>query len=45
MATVAQELVVTLKELGVRYIFGVPSGNWIDYMAAIEVLWPMSVGG
>ncbi len=36
MATVAQQLAATLKELGVQYIFGVPSGNWIDYMAAIE---------
>ena len=36
MATVAQKLAATLKEMGVQYIFGVPSGNWIDYMAAIE---------
>ncbi|KPJ78322.1 MAG: acetolactate synthase [Deltaproteobacteria bacterium SG8_13] len=36
MATVAQKLASTLKEMGVRYVFGVPSGNWIDYMAAIE---------
>ena len=36
MTTVAQQLATTLKEIGVRYIFGVPSGNWIDYMAAIE---------
>lgn len=24
--------------MGVRYIFGVPSGNWIDYMSAIEAV-------
>ncbi len=36
MATVAQVLARTLKELGVKYIFGVPSGNWVDYMAAIR---------
>ena len=36
MATVAQVMVKTLKDLGVQYIFGVPSGNWVDYMAAIE---------
>jgi acetolactate synthase-1/2/3 large subunit len=38
MATVAQVMVQTLKELGVKYIFGVPSGNWIDYMAAIDAI-------
>lgn len=38
MATVAQKLATTLKEMGVQYIFGVPSGNWIDYMAAIEAV-------
>ena len=38
MATVAQKLAATLKEMGVQYIFGVPSGNWIDYMAAIEAV-------
>lgn len=36
MATVARTLANTLKELGVRYVFGVPSGNWVDYIAAIE---------
>ena len=38
MSTVAQKLATTLKEMGVQYIFGVPSGNWIDYMAAIEAV-------
>ncbi len=36
MATVAQVMAESLKELGVKYIFGVPSGNWVDYMAAIQ---------
>ncbi|WP_300455989.1 thiamine pyrophosphate-binding protein [Desulfobacula sp.] len=38
MATVAQVMAGTLKELGVHYIFGVPSGNWVDYMAAIQAV-------
>ncbi|MFW2368611.1 MAG: thiamine pyrophosphate-binding protein [Desulforhopalus sp.] len=36
MVTVAQAVASNLKELGVKYVFGVPSGNWVDYMAAIE---------
>ncbi|MBT7155006.1 MAG: thiamine pyrophosphate-binding protein [Deltaproteobacteria bacterium] len=36
MTTVAKVMAETLKELGVKYIFGVPSGNWIDYLAAIQ---------
>lgn len=36
MATVAQVMAKSLKEIGVQYVFGVPSGNWVDYMAAIE---------
>lgn len=36
MSTVAQAVASNLKELGVKYVFGVPSGNWVDYMAAIE---------
>ncbi len=38
MATVAEVVAETLRELGVQYVFGVPSGNWADYMAAIEVV-------
>lgn len=38
MATVAQTMAATLKKMGVRYIFGVPSGNWIDYMAAVQAV-------
>ncbi len=36
MTTVAHTLANTLKELGVKYVFGVPSGNWVDYLAAID---------
>ena len=35
--TVATELVETLRDLGVRYVFGVPSGGWTDYMEALRV--------
>lgn len=38
MSIVAQQLATALKNLGVKYIFGVPSGNWIDYLAAIEAV-------
>jgi len=33
---VAQKLAETLKNIGVKYIFGVPSGNWIDFMEGIR---------
>lgn len=36
MKTVAQQFAQSLKELNVKYIFGVPSGNWVDYMEAIH---------
>jgi acetolactate synthase I/II/III large subunit len=36
MATVAQRLAETLVELGIRYVFGVPSGNWVDYGEALR---------
>ncbi|TRX57448.1 thiamine pyrophosphate-binding protein [Thalassomonas sp. M1454] len=35
--TVAVQVIQALKELGVQYVFGVPSGAWIDYMEAIRV--------
>lgn len=38
MATVAQTMAETMKKMGVRFIFGVPSGNWIDYMAAVQAV-------
>ncbi len=33
---VAYQVIDTLKEIGVRHIFGVPSGGWVDYMEAIR---------
>lgn len=36
--TVANQVVETLREIGVRHIFGVPSGGWVDYMEAIREL-------
>lgn len=37
MPTVAQIFARTLKEIGVRYIFGVPSGNMTDYIEALRL--------
>lgn len=37
MPTVAQIFVHTLKEIGVKYVFGVPSGNMIDYIEALRL--------
>ncbi|WP_297099254.1 thiamine pyrophosphate-binding protein [uncultured Draconibacterium sp.] len=36
MSTVAEIFAHTLKEIGVRYVFGVPSGNLIDYVEALR---------
>ncbi|MFV0267078.1 MAG: thiamine pyrophosphate-binding protein [Draconibacterium sp.] len=36
MSTVAQQFAHTLRDIGVRYVFGVPSGNMIDYIEAIR---------
>ena len=36
MPTVAVEVVRALRELGVKYVFGVPSGGWVDYMEALR---------
>ena len=36
MTTVAQQFAQTLKSAGVRFVFGVPSGNMIDYMEALR---------
>lgn len=35
MSTVAEVFAHTLKEIGIRYVFGVPSGNMIDYIEAL----------
>lgn len=34
--TVAKALIENLRDLGVRHIFGVPSGGWVDYLEAIR---------
>ena len=34
--TVAVTLVEALREIGVRHVFGVPSGGWVDYMEALR---------
>lgn len=35
--TVATVFVEALRELGVEYVFGVPSGGWVDYMEALRL--------
>lgn len=34
--TVAKLVVETFRNMGVKHIFGVPSGGWVDYMEAIR---------
>ncbi|MFC2142616.1 thiamine pyrophosphate-binding protein [Acidobacteriota bacterium] len=34
--TVAGALTRALKDIGVKYVFGVPSGNWVDYLEALR---------
>tara|TARA_R110002110_G_scaffold91264_2_gene237510 strand:- start:128949 stop:130574 length:1626 start_codon:yes stop_codon:yes gene_type:complete len=34
--TVANDVVEALRDLGVRHVFGVPSGGWVDYMEALR---------
>jgi acetolactate synthase I/II/III large subunit len=36
MTTVARQFAHTLREIGVRYVFGVPSGNMIDYIESLR---------
>ncbi|HKI87554.1 MAG TPA: thiamine pyrophosphate-binding protein, partial [Draconibacterium sp.] len=36
MTTVARQFAHTLKEIGVHFVFGVPSGNMIDYIEALR---------
>jgi acetolactate synthase-1/2/3 large subunit len=38
MPTVAEKLVTTLKDLGIRYMFGIPGGAWIPYMEAMRTV-------
>lgn len=33
---VATAVVETLRNMGVRHVFGVPSGGWVDYMEALR---------
>ncbi len=34
--TVAATVAETLRDLGVKHVFGVPSGGWVDYMEALR---------
>jgi len=34
--TIAFEVIETLRDIGVRHVFGVPSGGWVDYMEALR---------
>jgi acetolactate synthase-1/2/3 large subunit len=36
MNNVAGSLINALKDIGVKYVFGVPSGNWVDYLEALR---------
>lgn len=36
MSNMAEHLIRRFKELGVRYVFGVPSGSWLYYMEAMR---------
>ena len=36
MATVAEKWVKVLDDVGVRYVFGIPSGPWVEYMEALR---------
>lgn len=34
--TVARQVTEAFRDLGVKYVFGVPSGGWVDYMEAMR---------
>lgn len=34
--TVARTVIETFRDLGVKHVFGVPSGGWVDYMEALR---------
>ena len=36
MNNVARSLITALKDIGIKYVFGVPSGNWVDYLEALR---------
>ncbi|NRA83441.1 MAG: thiamine pyrophosphate-binding protein, partial [Gammaproteobacteria bacterium] len=33
---VALQVIEALRDLGVKHVFGVPSGGWVDYMEALR---------
>ena len=41
MTTVAEKWAEVLGGIGVRYVFGIPSGPWVEYMEALRTqrLW------
>ena len=36
MATIAERLIELLRDTGVKYVFGIPGGPWVDYMEAMR---------
>ena len=36
MTNVAKKTAESLRDVGMRYVFGVPSGNWVDFMEGIR---------
>ena len=36
MKTVAQRFAAGLRRLGIRRVFGIPGGAWVDYMEALR---------
>ena len=36
--SVARQLIGALRDIGVRHVFGVPSGGWVDYLEAIRAI-------
>ena len=34
--SVAETVIENLREMGVRHVFGVPSGGWVDFLEAIR---------
>jgi len=37
MSNVARKMAEVLRDFGISYVFGVPSGNWIDFMEGIRL--------
>ncbi len=36
MTTVAEKWADVLGRIGVRYVFGIPSGPWVEYMEVLR---------